>query len=63
MAMTCINGAKECEGCGNCIDEEHIGNCENCSEPIFKGEEHYEIDDILLHEDCLYDWASQFKKE
>ena len=38
-----------------------IGVCEECSDPIYDGEDYYEIDGDMLHEDCLYDWAHKYK--
>lgn len=60
MAMHCVSGSRECDGCMKCYEGAHIGNCENCSDPILAGEDHYNIDGVILHEDCLWDWAEQF---
>lgn len=38
-----------------------FGYCENCNEPIYLGEDIYEIDGILLHDDCLYDYMRMFR--
>lgn len=55
--IICIDGASDCTGCGNCIQNKTIGICEHCSDVIYAGEDYYEIDDILLHEDCLREYA------
>lgn len=39
-----------------------IGVCEQCSDLIFDFEDYYEINGNMVHEDCLTDWAEQFKK-
>lgn len=37
--------------------------CDYCGDAIADGEEHYELPGgERLHEDCLFDWASAFKK-
>ena len=33
-----------------------------CNEAIYEDEDHYDIDGDLLHEECLVEWAEQFKK-
>lgn len=63
MAMVCINGVSECEGCMKCYKENQIGNCEQCSEPIFEGETYFDFDGELVHEGCLKDWTEQFIKK
>ena len=61
MAMTCINGAAECDGCMKCQkDPVIIGHCFNCGEELAEGDDHYDIEGVLLHEDCLHDWAKQY---
>lgn len=62
MAMACIKGGKECTGCMSCHVSEEIGYCAVCGEPIEYGEDHYDIDGELIHEDCLRDWADKFRK-
>ena len=61
MAQVCVNGSRECTGCMNCYEQdEQIGVCEHCSDVIFDGETHYDINGMLLHWDCLREWASEF---
>lgn len=65
MAMICVSGCRECDGCGRCEKEsEVIGYCAHCDEPIYEGEDYYDIEgDVILHEDCLTDWARQYLKK
>lgn len=62
MAMICVNGCRECDGCGACQkDPAPLGYCVTCGEAIVFGDDYYEIDGELIHEDCLTDWAAQFR--
>lgn len=36
-----------------------IGVCEHCSDPIFEGEDYYDIHGDMIHEDCLREWADE----
>jgi len=47
----------------NCYPEpEFAGECAECGDLIYKHEDYYDIDGMLLHEECLTDWAAQYKK-
>jgi len=62
MSLPCIRGG-ECTGCMNCYPEpEFAGECAECGDLIYKHEDYYDIDGMLLHEECLTDWAAQYKK-
>ena len=62
MSYMCKKFAgRECTGCGACHETRAVGICEHCGEEIHEGEEYYDIEDVMLHEDCLYDWAKQYK--
>lgn len=62
MAMACIHGNRECDGCMMCQAEpKQIGVCAECGDPIYDGECRYEIQDELIHGDCLYDWAETYR--
>lgn len=62
MAFPCVKKCSiECDGCGACQEGTLFGYCENCNEPIYQGEDIYEIDGILLHDDCLYDYMRMFR--
>ena len=38
-------------------EEERVAfHCDCCSEPIYIGEDYYEIDDIKICEDCIRDY-------
>ncbi len=39
MALVCINGGKECTGCGRC---EPAPECSSCQVAIGRGQEYYE---------------------
>lgn len=65
MAQVCVNGARECDGCGYCYEHrsgERIGLCEHCSDPIYEADSYYDIDGTLIHWDCLREWAAQYLK-
>lgn len=40
-----------------------VCKCCYCEDSIYEGEEIYDIDGDIIHEDCLRDWARIFKKE
>lgn len=40
MALTCITGGKECDGCGNCKQED-IFNCPVCGKELTDWDELY----------------------
>lgn len=63
MAMVCVNGVRECTGCMACLEEPKvITTCYHCGEPIHEGEDYYDIHNEVIHEDCLRDWASEYKR-
>lgn len=39
-----------------------IGKCEHCGEDIYSWETHYNVEGLLLHDDCAIDWLNQFRK-
>lgn len=41
---------------------EAVGECECCSGDIMPFENYYDLDKVLLHEDCALEYFSQFKK-
>lgn len=57
MAMTCVTGGRECDGCGNCQENHNsaVGICCDCGEPIVDGIEYLNLDGRLYCELCLYD--------
>ena len=63
MAQSCVNGARECDGCMRCqgARSKAIGNCEHCSDVIYDNENYYDFDGDLVHWECLRDWASKFE--
>lgn len=60
MAMTCIHGARECDGCMACQEPGHgsvLENCAQCGEPVSSGESRYQFPDgEIVHEDCAMDF-------
>lgn len=63
MAFACVLGHKaECDGCGACAEERVAGQCDECKGEILEGETIYDMDGVLLHEDCLWDYARPFRK-
>lgn len=39
-----------------------VGRCCVCEDPIYATEEYYDIDGEMLHDDCLREWAAEYKK-
>ncbi len=61
MAFSCVLGhSPECDGCGACQVGRVFAQCDHCGEDIYEGEEIYDLDGTLLHEDCLRDYARAF---
>lgn len=62
MSYMCRKFAgRECSDCGACRKSREVGRCTYCNEPIYDSEEYYDIYDVLLHEDCLFYWANEYK--
>ena len=38
-----------------------IGVCEQCSDPIYEGDDHYDIDGDMVHWDCLTDYMDKYR--
>lgn len=61
MSLTCVKGGKECCGCMACqVEPEVIGKCW-CGSFIHADESYYEIEGVLIEEDCLTEWAAQYR--
>ena len=56
MALVCINGNRECDGCGICFDQPVV--CDMCEERIT--DHYYEINNIVLCQECMED---MYRKE
>lgn len=60
MAMTCINGSRECCGCMACQGPRAgsvLGDCAKCGEPVLTMEDRYEFPDgEIVHEDCALEF-------
>ena len=61
MAMICVRGSGECDGCMNCQKDHEdsiLGICEFCGQPVHTYDAHYEFpDDVILHDDCVLDYV------
>lgn len=42
--------------------ERVAGQCDECKGEILEGETIYDMDGVLLHENCLWDYARPFRK-
>lgn len=40
-------------------EEVVVAHCDCCGDEIYEGEDVYEIDGDLIHEDCLWDYAKR----
>lgn len=40
---------------------EVVGKCEHCGEDVYDSQARYNIEGVLLHEDCLYGWARKYE--
>ena len=63
MAMACVNGARECDGCGRCWETGHgetVGTCPQCGQAVLSCNDRYELPDgEIVHDDCLADYARE----
>ena len=41
-------------------EAEVIGKCEHCGDDIYEGEDYYDIEGEIIHEDCLREWAEKY---
>lgn len=60
MAMICISGGRECDGCMRCQEQsepEPIGCCAHCDEPVYSDDDRYEFPDgEIVHDYCAEDY-------
>lgn len=62
MAMACIHGDRECDGCMMCQAEpKKIGICASCGAPIYEGDDRYRFWEALIHADCLLEWVTNYR--
>lgn len=63
MAMTCIKGSGECNGCMRCQDprpQDIAGTCPVCDEPVLTGEDRYIFPDgEIVHDDCAMEFIRE----
>lgn len=43
-------------------DMPEVGTCEHCGKPIYGWEDYYDIDGVLLHFNCEYEYMNKFLK-
>ena len=43
-------------------DMPSIGVCEHCGKAIYSWEDHYDMDGVLLHYDCEFEYMKKFLK-
>lgn len=53
--MLCVNGTKECDGCGMCETRKEVTVCDECGDPLYEGEEAYVIGGNYYCESCISD--------
>ena len=50
--MTCVTGAKECDGCMMCQEPKVVLKSDD-GEPIYEGDEYFDINGLILTPDEL----------
>jgi hypothetical protein len=45
------------------MEESSLGVCEHCGKDIYSDSDYYELEDVLVHDDCILDYIRQFKRE
>lgn len=53
--MTCVNGAKECDGCMMCQEARVVMKADDGT-PIYEGDTYYDIDGIIITEDGISEY-------
>ena len=59
MAMICRTGARECDGCGRCMEPvgKSIGACAKCGENVMPSDDRYEFPGgEIVHDDCVIEF-------
>lgn len=60
MAMVCVTGSRECDGCMACHEPRQnasLGDCAQCGEPVLSGDDRYKFPDgEIVHDDCVLDF-------
>lgn len=54
MALICIHGTHECDGCGECRETPVAFNCSICGGEIYVGENYFDIKELKVCEDCMF---------
>lgn len=60
MALTCISGMRECDGCGACSAKSPV-MVDYSGDPIYSGDEFYEIEGRIVHENNILDFIDEFR--
>ena len=50
--MTCVTGAKECDGCMMCQESKMVLKSDD-GEPIYEGDEYFDINGVIITPDEL----------
>ena len=50
--MTCVTGAKECDGCMMCQEPKEVLKSDD-GEPIYEGDEYFDINGVIITPDEL----------
>ena len=53
MALICKYGGV-CDGCMSCQSGEPVGYCDHCGDPIYAGDDIYDVDGIMICDDCIW---------
>lgn len=62
MASICVNSAKECTGCGYCLESKHDKlYCDYCGNEICDSDFYYVINEETLCEDCTNEQYQRIK--
>ncbi len=43
MAMVCVTGGRECDGCMRCREQKVVEVCRGCGEDICDGDEYFDV--------------------
>lgn len=63
MAYCCVlNRISECDGCGECGETERLIMRDFFGEPIYAGDDYYEIGDDIISADNIRKWLRYYKK-
>lgn len=61
MALRCVSGGKECDGCGECFDDTLY--CDYCGKDFLKGDKYYDINGDIYCKECFEKMKSEWERE